>query len=56
MYECHNCEGYFHHDDAPPIEINGCLVCPECVCGECEGDDSEGCTRCNGTGMEPEEA
>ena len=37
MYECHNCGGYFHHDDAPPIEIDGHLVCPECVCSECDG-------------------
>ena len=53
MYSCRNCEGYFHHDDAPPTEIDGHLVCPECVCGWCGGKDSEGCTRCSGTGMGP---
>ena len=59
MYECHNCGSYVHHDDAPPMEIDGHLVCPECVCAACNGtgqigdDDDRCCAYCDGTGMEP---
>ena len=32
MYSCYGeCEGYYHSDDAPCVDINGHLYCPECA-------------------------
>jgi len=33
MYECWECGAILHHLDAPCVEFDGHLYCPECAVG-----------------------